>query len=161
MVIKKEFNCIKDVVNDALSIDCDFGVSFIAKYTNASIILKELFKQEELTPFLIDISDESFANYDKEYIISVSNDGEVFCEKFYRKNRYITPDDGVNYVFKDCTDECISHLYKHQDCIFIDIDLDDETMLYDGGLVEDCCASPCVDRNGIVTGYFVTSTIGM
>ena len=44
---------------------------------------------------------------------------------------------------------------------FIDTDLDDETMPYDGGLAEDCCASPCVDRNGIVTGYFVTSTIGM
>lgn len=161
MVIRKKFNCIEDVVDDALSIDCDFGVSFITKYDNAVIVLKELFKQEELTPFFIDISDESFAGYDKEYIISVSNDGEVFCEKFYRKDRYVVPDDGVNYIFKDCTDECISYLYKHQDCIFIDTDLDDEVISCTDELIEDCCASPCLDRNGIVTGYFITSTIGM
>lgn len=161
MVIRKKFNCIEDVVDDALSIDCDFGISFITKYANANIILKELFKQEELTPFFIDISDESFAGYDKEYIISVNNDGEVFCEKFYRKDRYVVPDDGVNYIFKDCTDECISYLYKHQDCIFIDTDLDDEVILCTDELIEDCCASPCLDRNGIVTGYFITSTIGM
>ena len=161
MVIKKEFNCIKDVVDDALSIDCNFGVSFVTKYDNAVIVLKELFKYEELTPFLIDISDESYDGYNKEYIISVSNDGNVFCEKFYRKDRYIMPDDGINYIFKDCTDECISHLYKYKDCIFIDTDFEDEIELRDDEFIDNCCVTPCRDGNGIVTGYFVTSTIGM
>lgn len=172
MVIKKEFNCIEDIVDDALSIDCDFGFSFITKYTNASIILKELFKQEELTPFLIDISDESFDGYDKEYIISVNNDGEVFCEKFYRKDRYIIPDNGVNYILKDCTDECISHLYKYEDCIFIDVVFEDETescgcckwgddvsfvASCDDAFTDNCCVTPCRDGNGIVTGYITIS----
>lgn len=157
MVIKKEFNCIKDVVDDALSIDCDFGISFITKYDNAVIVLKELFKDGELTPFLINISDESYDGYNKEYIISVSNDGNVFCEKFYRKDRYIMPDDGINYVFKDCTDECISHLYKYKDCIFIDTDFDDDISSFDDGFVKDCHAISCLDRNSIVTG-FITST---
>lgn len=157
MVIKKEFNCIKDVVNDALSIDCDFGISFITKYDNAVIVLKELFKDGELTPFLIDISDELYDGYNKEYIISVSNDGNVFCEKFYRKDRYIMPDNGINYIFKDCTDECISHLYKYEECIFIDTDFDDDILSCDDGFVKDCHVMPCLDRNSIVTG-FITST---
>lgn len=150
MVIKKEFNCIKDVVDDALSIDCDFGISFITKYDNAVIVLKELFKDGELTPFLINISDESYDGYNKEYVISVSNDGNVFCEKFYRKDRYIMPDNGINYIFKDCTDECISHLYKHQDCIFIDTDFDSDVVSCCGGIVDDCYITLSLDDNSFI-----------
>lgn len=172
MVIKKEFNSVEYVVDDALSFDCDFGVSFITKYDNAVIVLKELFKYEEVTPFLIDISDESFDGYNKEFIISVNNDGDVFCEKFYCKDKYLAPDDGLTFVFKDCTDECISHLYKHQDCIFIDVDFEDETescgcckwgddvsfvASCDGAFTDNCCVTLCRDGNNIVTGYITTS----
>lgn len=126
MVVKKEYDDLESLVSEATNIDCEFGVSFITKYDSATVILKELLGYTELTPFLIEISDPSFDGYDKEFIISVSNDDEVFCEKFYRNGKYLSPDDGVVFVLPDCSDECISHIYKYRYSFFIDVGINDD-----------------------------------
>lgn len=176
MHVGKSFVDIESMICDALEIDCENIVSFIAKYDDAAIILKELLKYDEFNPFYVDLSDPSFDGYDKEFIISVNNDGDVFCEKYYRKYGYITPDDGLTFVLPGCSDECVSHLYKYKDRLFIDVEFEDETescgcckrgdyvsfvASCDDAFSDNCCAMPCRDGNGFVTGYFVTSTIGM
>ena len=57
MLVEKSFIDIENTVEDALEIDCEFGVSFITKYDNAIVILKELLRYGETMPFFIDISD--------------------------------------------------------------------------------------------------------
>ena len=126
MVIRKEFEDIEHLVDEALSIDCEFGVSFIATYEDAAIILKEVLSyDDELVPFSVEIGDPSFDGYDKEYIISVNN-GEVFCEKFYRKDRYLYVDEGINFVLPNCTDECMAHIKKSREDFVVKVDFDDD-----------------------------------
>lgn len=125
MLVEKKYVDLESMLEDALSIDCDFGVTFVTKFENASFILKEILSFSEFMPFLIELSDPSFDGYNKEFIISVSNDGELFCEKFYRKDKYLMPDDGVIFVLPDCSDECISHLYKYNDCFYIEVGFED------------------------------------
>ena len=152
MLVRKSFNDIESIVEDALDIDCEFGVSFITKYDNAIVILKELLGYTELTPFLIDISDPSFDGYDKEFIISVSND-EVFCEKFYRNGKYLSPDDGVVFVLPDCSDECISHIYKYKASFFIDVDINDDIEKCECCEDNDVHVKTIKDNDGNVIGY--------
>ena len=152
MLVRKSFNDIESIVDEALDIDCEFGVSFITKYDNAIIILKELLGYTELTPFLIDISDPSFDGYDKEFIISVSND-EVFCEKFYRNGKYLSPDDGVVFVLPDCSDECISHIYKYKASFFIDVDINDDIEKCECCEDNDVHVKTIKDNDGNVIGY--------
>ena len=172
MHVGKSFVDIESMICDALEIDCENIVSFIAKYDDAAIILKELLKYDEFNPFYVDLSDPSFDGYDKEFIISVNNDGDVFCEKYYRKYGYITPDDGLTFVLPGCSDECVSHLYKYKDRLFIDVEFEDETescgccewggdvsfvASCDDAFSDNCCVTPCRDGNGIVTGYITIS----
>lgn len=153
MLVRKSFNDIGSLVDEALDVDCEFGVSFITKYDNAIIILKELLGYTELTPFLIDISDPSFDGYDKEFIISVSNDDEVFCEKFYRNDKYLSPDDGVVFVLPDCSDECISHIYKYKASFFIDVDINDDIEKCDCCEDNDVYEKTIKDNDGNIIGY--------
>lgn len=176
MHVEKSFVDIESMICDVLEIDCESIVSFIAKYDDAAIILKELLKYDEFNPFYVDLNDPSFNGYDKEFIISVNYDGDLFCEKYYRKDGYITPDDGVTFILPGCSDECVSYLYKYRDRFFVVVDFEDETescgcckwgddvsfvASCDDAFSDNCCVMPCLDGNGIVTGYFVTSTIGM
>lgn len=158
MVVRKSFEDIESVVDEALDIDCDYGVSFITKYENTTIILKELLGYAELMPILIDVSDPLFDGYDKEFIISVTDNGEVFCEKLFRNNGYLHPTDGVIYIFDDCDDECLSHFYGYN-CFLVNVNIDNG--------VESCCCSDSdiykraiKDESGAVIGYVCISELG-
>lgn len=131
MVVRKDFKDIESMVDDALSIDSDFGVTFVTKFENATSIIKYIFAFSPFIPFFIQLSDPSFDGYDKEFIISITNDDELFVEKFYRKDRYLTPDDGLIFVLPDCSDECIGHLYKYNDSFYVEVGFDDNES--DGG----------------------------
>lgn len=172
MHVEKNFVDIESMICDALEIDCENIVSFIAKYDDAAIILKELLKYDEFNPFCINLNGTSFDGYNKEFIISVNDDGDVFCEKYYRKDGYITPDDGVTFILPDCSDECVSHLYKYKDRFFVVVDFEDETescgcckwgddvsfvASCDDAFADKCCVTPCRDGNNFVTGYITIS----
>lgn len=128
MHVEKNYVDLENMLDDALSIDCDFGVTFVTKFENASFILKEILSFSEFMPFLIEFEDPSFDGYDKEFFISVNNNGEVFCEKFYHKDKCFMPGDGVIFVLPDCSDECISHLYKYNDCFYIEVGFEDDEL---------------------------------
>jgi len=148
VVIRKEFEDIEHLVDEALSIDCEFGVSFIATYEDAAIILKEVLSyDDELMLFSVEIGDPSFDGYDKEYIISVNN-GEVFCEKFYRKDRYLYVDEGINFVLPNCTDECMAHIKKSRDSFVVKVDFDDDIEPCNYCSTHDCDKGVIRDEDG-------------
>ena len=157
MLVEKSFIDIESVVENAIEIDCEFGVSFITKYDNAIIILKELLKRDETMPFFIDISDPEWDGYDKEFVISIGNDGEVFCEKFYREDRYLFPEEGVTFILPDCSDECLSHLYKYDDYFYVKVNIIEPC---------DCCQDDnsyeqiIKDEDGNTIGYACISKSG-
>lgn len=161
MLVEKNFIDVENVVEDALDVDCEFGVSFITKYDNAVIILKELLRYgDDAMPFFIDVSDPSWDGYDKEFIISFNNDSEVFCERFCRDGRYITPDDGVIFILPDCSDECLSHLYKYKDCFYVKACIDDDIEPCDCCQEDDGYEKFIKDDDGNIIGYARVSKVG-
>lgn len=160
MVVRKEYENIESMVCDALDICCESSATFIAKYDSAVIILKELLGYEEFVPFLIDISDPLYSGYDREFIITVNDNDEVFCEKFYRNNKYIIPNDGVIFITLDCSDECVSYLYKYTDRFFIEVGFDEgveccDSCDYNGS--EFTNVVPCLDDNDFTANHIVIS----
>ena len=147
MVVRKEFKDIECMINDAVSIDANDGVSFVTKYDNAALILKELLGYEQLIPYFIQLTDPSWDRYDKEFIISVNNNGEVFCEKYYRNDKYINGD-GIIFILPDCDEECVTHL--HSTCyeydILVDVSFADNTDFECDGLCGTKCDTVCVDE---------------
>lgn len=110
MYIHKKYNCVDDLVDNILNGD-NFGeFSIICKFDNCRMVLKSLIKYGELLPFLIEIEDPMWDGYDKEFIVSVS-DNDVFCERFFRDNYIHIGDDPV-YVLSDCSDQCIEHVQR-------------------------------------------------
>jgi len=150
VVIRKEFEDIEHLVSEALSIDCEYGVSFIATYEDAAIILKEVLSyDDELVPFIVEIEDPSFDGYDKEYIISVNN-GEVFCEKFYREDRYLFVDDGVYFLLPDCSFECNYHVNHSENSFIVKVSFDDDIESCNYCSIHDCDNGIVRDEDGNV-----------
>lgn len=160
MLVEKSFIDIENAVEDALEIDCEFGVSFITKYDNAIVVLKELLRYGETMPFFIDISDPSWDGYDKEFVISINNDDEVFCEKFCRDGKYLSPDDGVVFILPDCSDECLTHLYKYEDCFFVKANIDDDIEPCNCCQNDDVYERVMKDEDGNVVAYARISKSG-
>lgn len=166
MHVEKKYLDAATMIDDALNMDCNSDITFITKYDDATIVLKELFECGDFIPCLINIEDVGYRGYDKEFIITVNDDGEVFCEKYHRENGYFIPNDGVIFVLPDCTEECVSHLNKYKDRIYIDVVFEDEIescnchKFGDDTLFvvscDDDCAVPCRDSNGFVTGYITS-----
>lgn len=147
MHVEKEYNDIGYMIEDAISIDANNGVSFITKYDNAVIIIKELLGFDYLTPYFIQLTDPLWDGYDKEFIISVNNNGEVFCEKYYRNDSYLNGD-GIVFILPDCSDECVTHL--HNTCceydILVDVSFADNIDFECDGLCGVKCDTVCVDE---------------
>ena len=152
MVLKKEFEDIKSMVIDVLTnIESNNGISFITKYDNATLILKYIFKYGNFDINHVELTSPDWDCYDREFIISVY-DGEVFCERFFKDDRYLLPNDGIDFVLPDCTDECTKHIYsKDYSCMFfvkVNFDeSDDDEAFGDKDIVHKIC-------NHIINKYF-------
>ena len=126
MVVRREFKDIENIIDEAVDIEVDGGVSFVTKYDNAALIIKELFGYEQFVPCFIQLSDPMWDGYDREFIISINDNKDVYCEKYYRNGRYLNSEDGIVFILPDCCEECVSHLHS-ADCdvgIFIDVDFE-------------------------------------
>lgn len=147
MLIKKEFEDIECMVCEAVEIDCNDGISFISKYDNAILILKYLFEYDDIMPYHIEIFDADWDGYDSEFIITLDDCGNVFCEKFYRNDRYLYPPDGVTFILQDCTDECREHIRNNNDrySFFIDARFICEELTNIYSKCGCCCLYDCTD----------------
>ena len=125
MVVKKGFKDIKDMITEAIDIDVESGISFITKYDNAALIVKELLGCYGLMPHFIQLSDPMWDSYDNEFIITVNSDGDVFCEKYCRDGKYLLSEDDVIFILPDCTVECAEFIYGNNDCVIVEIDFKD------------------------------------
>ena len=137
MHVEKKYKNIDEIIYDSRCVGCQRDISFITKYDYAAVILKSLFNCCDVTPRYIDISDVMTDGYEKEYIISLNEDYDLFCERFYRNNKYLRPDDGIECVLPDCSDECMEHVAKGEyDCsLFINVSLDREN--------DEACKNAC------------------
>lgn len=123
-------------------------VCVICKYKVASDLISELLKNDN-TSFIGGTLEYDEFEYDKEYIITLSSDLEVFCEKIH--------DEYDGYFVENL---CGAELYVHSDCsseaiIDINVDTVEEIVEFeferDIDDDEDCCECKCCECCGIFT----------
>ena len=90
-------------------LDGDEDVTFIGKYDNAIDVLKELLVYDDIMPYHICIEPEEFDLYDKEYLVTLDNAMNVWCEKAYQKehNRYLYTESTCVFVADDCNPDAL------------------------------------------------------
>lgn len=139
MDVRKRYDDIEDMINDAVNIDIDCGISFITKYDNAALILKELIGREQFMPYFIELSDPSWDWYDKEFIITINNDGEIYCEKFSRDGKYINSEDDVYFVLPDCDSDCVEFVHNNgNESVIVDVTFDSDEDEIDDEPFDEC-----------------------
>lgn len=112
-------------------------VEFIGKYEDCSWLIKELLSLFDASAYQIFIQPPDWDGYDKEYLVTLDEDMNVWCEKAYQEEyeRYL-------HMYADCAfvaDDCNSALLKNVECdeIYeVSYDLDDEFV--DEGCDGDC-----------------------
>lgn len=139
MDVRKRYNDIEDMINDAVNIDIECGVSFITKYDNAALILKELIGREQFMPCFIELSDPLWDSYEKEFIITIDCDDDVYCEKFSRNGKYVNSEDDVYFVLPDCDDECVEFVHNSENTsVIVDVTFEDDEAEIDDEPADEC-----------------------
>lgn len=85
-------------------------VEFIGFYEDVIAVIKELLSYDDVDIYQVEIEPEDWDGYDKEYIVSIDNERNIWCEKAYQyeHERYIE-------CCSDCTlvaDDCNSAILK-------------------------------------------------
>lgn len=139
MVVKKRYEDIEDMINEAVDIDTECGTSFITKYDNAALILNELIGHEKFMPYFIELSDPAWDWYKKEFIITINNDGEIYCERFSRNDKYLSSEDDVYFVLPDCDDKCVEFVHNSENAsVIVDVTFEDDEAEIDDKPADEC-----------------------
>lgn len=92
------------------------NVTVITNFDNTSVLLKYVLSLPDTYIGAIDIADESQNGYNYVYVLTIHNNGEVFCEPAIRENSTIARSGGIclidaasigdtsaeEFVFADC-----------------------------------------------------------
>lgn len=98
-------------------------------FDEAAALIKELLNDDffKISTLGINIAPPEFDGYEKEFIVTLTPDGEIGCEKAYREKNeyhdagYITGCD--EFVLIDCRSEYPEELYKEYETVVI-VDLE-------------------------------------
>ena len=113
-------------------------VGFVGFYEDAIQLIKELLRMEEPNIHNVNIANIEFDGYDKEYLVSLDGDMNIWCEKAYREkyNGYFTICDDCVLVADDCNSEILKHI-ESEVVYEVGYDLEDECDCE--GNCEHCC----------------------
>lgn len=109
-----DFCCLNCFINDVIGTVFDSNeeyatVDIIAHGDLTQEIIREVLSikiDEDICPFSLGIIEFNPVNYDKEYVVSINKEMEIWCEPAWRDNEY-----GTGYVMMG-GDE----VYVHEDC---------------------------------------------
>lgn len=111
IIIKtKNYNSTDDFIYDVLGeyekceeFDC---VNIVAHYDVIIDILNQLVKTTDFELSNIRINDAEIDGYADEYILSISDDGEIWCQEAKYDTEYISVED-VTFVHSDCNSKFV------------------------------------------------------
>lgn len=102
----EEFIC--DATEVLETLDAEYpSIAFIAKYTEANKIIKELISVG-YDIGSIELHKEEFNDYSDEYIIEL-NSGGIWCEKFKFENGYLQYASSITYVMDNCCSKVLKY----------------------------------------------------
>lgn len=128
-----DFCCVDGFVEDVVG----KIVSNLDDYYSASVISDGCVTQELIKTFLamvVEIEDFGIADFDlgairfdpedygKEYVLTIANDFEIWCEPMWRDNEYgvgyIDVEDDFVYIHGDCNYKVLEHIDSEDTIIF-------------------------------------------
>ncbi len=99
---------VSNVVDSINKGEAEF-VAIIAKYEEASAIVKEVLQYDETSIDYISLFSEDFNGYDKEYLIIIDENWTVSCKQLYDEDcedyKYFKSD--RIYIFEDCSSSSV------------------------------------------------------
>lgn len=106
LIINDIEELVYTVISDAENIDIAYRI--IAKYEEASVIIKELLQYEETSAYHLEIWDEDWDGYDKEFLITVDSSLSIICEPLYQDNDYLSYDSDKVFIMDKCSQKSVA-----------------------------------------------------
>ncbi len=94
------------IMSDTENIDIAYRI--IAKYEEASAILKELLQYEETSVYYLEIWSEDCDGYDKEFLITIDSTLAILCEPLYQDGTYLFYDSDKVFVMDGCSQKSVA-----------------------------------------------------
>lgn len=113
--------------------------SFVGLYDDIVWVIKALLEFEDVCIFDIEINSYEMSGYDKEYLVTLTDEMNVWCEKTYEvdSGEYIYYETGCLLIADDCNKEVLSDAYV-DDAYLVSYDFDENDELECDGNC-DCC----------------------
>lgn len=128
------------ILDDAIGLD-EYGcVSLIAFYDDMKEILKELLNYSSLDLACVELMECEFANYFKEYILTIDSDLKIWIQPMFIKDKYLTYESSIVYVTDDCNRKTLDTNEHESPIVFSLVNADtDEENCECGGYCSNCC----------------------
>ena len=127
------------------------SVSFIGKYEDTARLIKELLMiYDETHIHQVSIETIDWDGYDKEYIVTLDDDMNIWCEKAYQEeyNRYLFVDDECVLVSDDCNSKILDGI-DSDEVYEVGYDFDDEETCQCN--CENCTCNEESDKQEVIT----------
>lgn len=109
MMIKRTFFDIEELIDTIFDSEYCKDYCIVGGFDTVRKALKEVIAIDNMMPFGIEINDPFWDGYDKEFIMS-TYENDVFCEKAFMGERYVSMSHKITFVMPDCTDEFLSYI---------------------------------------------------
>lgn len=113
------------------------GISIVAHYEIMCEIINTLIKNTDFRLYDIELENPDTDNYYNEWILTIDDLGEVWCEKAKRTSVYITTDSNIIFVHNDVSSKFIVE-NKRSNLIAFDIGEEDDFIPL-SKCEENCC----------------------
>lgn len=147
MVINKTFADMDELFDVIFGSKFPDNFCIVGKYEAARTALKKIIVVDDTVPCNIEISDELWDGYDKEFILTISNN-DIFCEKLFNNDRYLYFEKDVVFIMPGCSGECIDYI-KSKGCarsvVIVNFSCDTDENVDTGGCNTD--SRPCINLN--------------
>ena len=101
----------------------DKYVSVIGYCEDIQQLIKTLCRYRDINIYNIEIYSYDYNGYDKEFVLTLDIFGDIWCEPFYKNERYLSIDSGVVYVFSDINSKCLKGITSEE---IIEVIFDDD-----------------------------------
>lgn len=137
---------VATVMSDVENIDIAYRI--IAKYEEASAIVKELLQYEETSAYHLEIWDEGWDGYDKEFLITIDSTLAILCEPLYQDGDYLSYDSDKVFIMDGCSQKSVADCEDGVVTVVMYSDSVDEC---------NCTECTCGEQNEVSTesNYFV------
>ena len=143
---------ISDFMYEKIEDGCE-SVEFIGFYEDSVAVIKDLLSHEDTNVYQIAIEPEDWDGYDKEYLVTLDDERNIWCEKAYQyeHNRYLESWSDCTLVADDCNSSVLKKICS-EEIYEISYEPEEETF---NTVTEGCSEYSHIsrDKNGKITGF--------